>query len=102
MKALALAGIRKIEIVEQPDPTLQHPADALLRVVRAGICGSDIHYYTRGRIGNQIVRFPFCIGQECSAIVADVGEQVTRFKPGDLVVVDPSVSCGTCDQCRLG
>ena len=102
MKAMVLAGIRKIEIVEQPDPTLQHPTDVLLRVIRAGVCGSDIHYYTQGRIGDQIVRFPFCIGHECSAIVADVGKQVTRFKPGDLVVVDPSVSCGTCDQCRLG
>jgi L-iditol 2-dehydrogenase len=48
------------------------------------------------------VRFPFCIGHECSAVVANVGKQVTRFKPGDLVVVDPTVSCGTCDQCRLG
>jgi L-iditol 2-dehydrogenase len=102
MKAMVLAGIRKIEIVEQPDPTLQHPTDVLLRVIRAGICGSDIHYYTQGRIGDQIVHFPFCIGHECGAIVADVGKQVTRFKPGDLVVVDPSVSCGTCDQCRLG
>jgi L-iditol 2-dehydrogenase len=102
MKAMVLAGIRKIKIVEQPAPALQHPTDVLLRVIRAGICGSDIHYYTQGRIGDQIVHFPFCIGHECGAIVADVGKQVTRFKPGDLVVVDPSVSCGTCDQCRLG
>jgi len=102
MKAMVLAGIRKIEIVEQPAPALQHPTDVLLRIVRVGICGSDIHYYTQGRIGDQIVRFPYSIGHECSAIVADVGKQVTRFKPGDLVVVDPSVSCGVCDQCRLG
>ena len=102
MKAMALAGIRQIEIVEQPDPTLQHPTDVLLRVIRAGICGSDLHYYTQGRIGHQIVRFPFCIGHECSAIVVDVGKEATRFKPGDMVVVDPSVSCGTCDQCRIG
>ena len=102
MKAMVLAGIRKIEIVEQPDPTLQHPSDVLLRIVRAGICGSDIHYYTQGRIGDQIVRFPFCIGHECSAVVEAVGNRATRFKPGDLVVVNPSVSCGACDQCRLG
>jgi L-iditol 2-dehydrogenase len=101
MKAMVLAGIGKTEIVEQPAPALQHPTDVLLRIVRAGICGSDIHYYTQGRIGDQIVRFPYSIGHECSAIVADVGKQVTRFKPGDLVVVDPSVSCGVCDQCRL-
>jgi len=102
MKSMVLAGIRKIEIVEQPDPALQHPTDVLLRIVRAGICGSDIHYYTQGRIGDQIVRFPFCIGHECSAVVEGVGNQATRFKTGDLVVVNPSVSCGVCDQCRLG
>ena len=102
MKAMLLAGIKKIEIAELPAPALQTPTDVLLRIVRAGICGSDLHYYTQGRIGDQIVRFPFCIGHECSAVVADVGKQVTRFKPGDLVVVDPSVSCGTCDQCQIG
>ena len=102
MKAMVLAGIRKIEIVDQPAPALRHPTDVLLRIVRAGICGSDLHYYTQGRIGDQVVRFPFCVGHECSAIVAEVGKQVTRFTPGDLVVVDPSVSCGVCDQCRLG
>jgi L-iditol 2-dehydrogenase len=48
------------------------------------------------------VPFPFCIGHECSGIVVDIGKQVTGFKPGDLVVVNPSVSCGTCDQCLLG
>lgn len=102
MKAMVLAGVRKIEIVERPDPMLQNPSDVLLRVIRAGICGSDIHYYTQGRIGDQIVRFPFCVGHECSAVVEDIGKGVSLFKPGDLVVVDPSVSCGTCDQCRLG
>jgi L-iditol 2-dehydrogenase len=102
MKAMVLAGIGEIEIVEQPAPELQHSTDVLLRIIRAGICGSDLHYYTQGRIGDQIVRFPFCVGHECSAAVADVGKQVTRVKRGDLVVVDPSVSCGTCDQCRTG
>jgi L-iditol 2-dehydrogenase len=102
MKAMVLAGIRQIEIVERTAPTLQHPRDVLLRVITAGICGSDLHYYTQGRIGDQVVGFPFCTGHECSAVVAEVGSEVTRFKPGDLVIVDPSVSCGTCDQCRLG
>ena len=102
MKSLVLAGIRKIEIVEQPVPTVQHPMDVLLRILRVGICGSDLHYYTQGRIGDQVVQFPFCIGHECSAVVADVGSRVTQFKPGDRVVVDPSVSCGVCDQCRIG
>ena len=102
MKAMVLTGVRKIELVEMPAPVLQHPTDVLLKIIRVGICGSDLHYYTQGRIGDQIVSFPYSIGHECSAVVADIGKQVTRFKPGDLVVVDPSVSCGVCDQCRLG
>jgi L-iditol 2-dehydrogenase len=102
MKAMVLTGIRKSEIVERPAPALLHPTDVLLRIIRTGICGSDLHYYTQGRIGDQIVSFPFCVGHECSAIVADVGPHVMRVKRGDLVVVDPSVSCGTCDQCRAG
>jgi L-iditol 2-dehydrogenase len=102
MKAMVLTGIRKIEIVEQPAPEMRNPTDVMLRIIRAGICGSDLHYYTQGRIGDQIVRFPFCVGHECSAVVENVGKQVTGFKPGDMVVVDPSVSCGACDQCRAG
>ena len=102
MKVVVLTGVRKIELVEIPAPVLQHPTDVLLKIIRVGICGSDLHYYTQGRIGDQIVSFPYSIGHECSAVVADIGKQVTRFKPGDLVVVDPSVSCGVCDQCRLG
>ncbi len=102
MKAMALTGIRTIEILEQPAPALQHPTDVLLKIIRAGICGSDMHYYTQGRIGDQVVSFPYSIGHECSAVVADIGNQVTCFKPGDLVAVDPSVSCGVCDQCLLG
>jgi L-iditol 2-dehydrogenase len=80
MKAMVLAGIRKTEIVELPDPLLQHHTDVLLRIIRAGICGSDLHYYTQGEIGDQIVHFPFCISHECSAVVVDVGKEVTRFK----------------------
>jgi L-iditol 2-dehydrogenase len=102
MKAVVLAGIRKLEIVELAAPELRYPKEVLLKIIRVGICGSDIHYYTQGRIGDQVVRFPYSIGHECSAVVAEVGKQVTRLKPGDLVVVDPSVSCGVCDQCRIG
>ncbi len=101
MKAMVLGGIRKIEIVDKAAPTVQQPTDVLLRIARVGICGSDVHYYTQGRIGDQIVRFPFTIGHECSAIVEAVGKQVTRVRPGDLVAVEPTISCGACDQCRL-
>jgi L-iditol 2-dehydrogenase len=78
---------------------LRQAADVLLRIAAVGVCGSDVHYYKTGRIGRQVVEFPFVVGHECSAVVEDVGRGVTYVRPGDRVYVDPAVSCGTCDQC---
>ena len=102
MKAMVLAGIRQIEVVEKPAPIIAHSKDVLLRILRVGLCGSDVHYYTQGRIGDQVVSFPFTVGHECSAIVEAVGDQVTRVKPGQLAAVEPGISCYACDQCGLG
>jgi L-iditol 2-dehydrogenase len=74
----------------------------LIRIKTVGVCGSDIHYFTEGKIGTQVVEFPFAVGHECSGVVEEVGSSVTRVKPGDLVAVDPSVHCGECDQCLAG
>jgi L-iditol 2-dehydrogenase len=68
----------------------------------AGICGSDLHYYSDGRIGDQRVRYPMVLGHEGSAVVVEVGEGVQELRPGQQVVVDPALVCGTCDQCRAG
>jgi L-iditol 2-dehydrogenase len=102
MKILVLTGIRKIELTETPKPVLKNPGDVLIRIKTVGVCGSDIHYFTRGKIGTQVVDFPFAVGHECSGIIEEIGCSVTRVKPGDLVAVDPSVHCGTCDQCLAG
>lgn len=102
MKAAALTGPGKIEIIDVPDPQLLKETDVLLKLSAVGVCGSDIHYYRTGRIGEQIVRFPFTLGHECSAIVERTGNRVSRVKPGEVVAVDPAVSCGQCDQCRRG
>lgn len=99
MKSIALTGIRKVELRDVPEPTLQSEKDVLLKIAVVGVCGSDIHYYTKGRIGDQIVKYPFTVGHECSAIVTDVGKSVTRVKPGDRVAVDPMIACLQCDQC---
>ena len=66
------------------------------------MCGSDIHYYTDGKIGSQVVQYPFTVGHEGSGIVERVGESVTKIKPGDRVAIDPSMPCFECDQCRSG
>ncbi len=67
-----------------------------------GICGSDLHYYFEGRNGNFIVREPLIPGHEASAVVAGVGDGVTRVKVGDKVAVSPSHACGRCEYCREG
>ena len=102
MKAAVLTGIEKIETREQEMPTIRSSTDVLLEVLSVGVCGSDIHYYKTGRIGDQIIKYPFRIGHEFVARVSEVGENVKNVRHGDLVAVDPAISCGQCDQCRNG
>lgn len=102
MKAAFLTDIRRIEVRDVPKPSIQTDTEVLLRVAGVGICGSDLQYYSTGRIGSDVVPFPFTIGHECVAEVQETGRDVQKIKPGDRVVVDPAVSCGTCDQCLDG
>jgi D-arabinose 1-dehydrogenase-like Zn-dependent alcohol dehydrogenase len=66
VKAAFLTGTREIETRDTPEPTLRGPKDVIVRIEVVGVCGSDIHSCTEGRIGSQIVRFPEIIGHECS------------------------------------
>lgn len=99
MKAAVLTGIRKIEVREVPVPRIEIETDVLLRVRAVGVCGSDIQYFSTGRIGKDVVQYPFIIGHECVAEVENVGSEVKKVKPGDRVAIDPAVTCGECDQC---
>jgi L-iditol 2-dehydrogenase len=102
MKAGFLTAIGKIEIKDVPSPELKSDNEVILKVERIGICGSDIHYFKDGKIGTQIVKFPFLIGHEFSGTVIETGRNVKRIKKGDRVAVDPGAFCGHCDQCRAG
>ncbi len=102
MKAMVLTGIRQMAMMDVADPVIERDTDLLLRLTAIGVCGSDIHYYTTGRIGSQVVRYPFRVGHECAAVVEKTGRAVTAFKPGDRVAVDPAMWCGSCDQCLSG
>jgi len=102
MRAAVLVGIGKIEMREVADVRLAGARDVLVRVERVGVCGSDVHYFETGRIGSQVVEFPFIVGHECSGTVVEIGGEVSRVKVGDKVAVDPAQSCGKCDQCRAG
>jgi L-iditol 2-dehydrogenase len=102
MKAVFLTGVRSIEVRETPAPRIARDDDVLVRSRAVGICGSDLHYYESGQVGADKVSYPFIPGHECAGVVSEVGKAVTRVKPGDAVVIEPAVSCGTCDQCRTG
>jgi L-iditol 2-dehydrogenase len=102
MKAAVLTGKQQFEIRTVPIPALIRENDVLIKMKAVGICGSDIHYYTDGRIGDQIVNYPFIVGHEGAGTVEKAGNNVVRVRPGDRIAIDPAVSCGHCDQCLAG
>jgi L-iditol 2-dehydrogenase len=102
MKAAFLTGIRQLEIRETAQPEIGDPHSVLLRVGVVGVCGSDVHYYTTGRIGTLVAKYPEWTGHECAGTVVGVGDQVKRVTVGQRVAVDPLIPCGHCDQCLSG
>lgn len=102
MRKVVLTGIRQMELTDAPSPEIIDDNDVKIRVTTVGVCGSDIHYYSEGKIGTQVVKYPFPVGHECSGIIEEVGAGVKNVKVGDLVVVDPAIHCGQCDQCLAG
>ncbi|MBU8901921.1 MAG: alcohol dehydrogenase catalytic domain-containing protein [Victivallales bacterium] len=102
MKAMRLTGIREMEMLEVPKPTITSDKDVLIKMTDVGVCGSDVHYYTRGKIGSQVVKYPYTVGHEGSGIVEAIGSAVTRVKPGDAIAVEPATCCHKCDQCLNG
>jgi L-iditol 2-dehydrogenase len=102
MKIARFTGLRELEIGEVPEPKLDGRDKVLVRIDRVGVCGSDVHYYVHGRIGNQLVQYPATLGHECAGTIVACGSQVKRLQPGDRVAIDPAIVCGTCDQCRAG
>jgi threonine dehydrogenase-like Zn-dependent dehydrogenase len=98
MRATYMYGAGDVRITDVPDPVIQQPTDALVRVVRACICGSDLHPYHAMRPS----RRGSSMGHECVGVVEDVGADVTAVKQRDLVIVPFAWSDGTCDFCREG
>ncbi|GHF82330.1 threonine dehydrogenase-like Zn-dependent dehydrogenase [Amycolatopsis bartoniae] len=99
MKAVAWHGKRDVRVDTVPDPKIQEPTDAVIRVTSSGICGSDLHLYE--------VLGPFLdegdiLGHEPMGIVEEVGSAVPNLKPGDRVVVPFNISCGHCYMCITG
>jgi L-iditol 2-dehydrogenase len=102
MKAMLLTGIDQMEMCEVPDSIIKNDTDVLIRMAKVGICGSDVHYYVSGKIGSQVVQYPFTVGHEGAGVVESIGSAVKNVKPGDRVAIDPAISCRECDQCKAG
>lgn len=101
MKTAVMTELKKVEIQQRPIPT---PADneVLVKVEYVGICGSDLHYFEAGRIGDFIVEPPFVLGHEAGGTVVEVGSAVTHLKVGDRVAMEPGKTCGECEFCKQG
>jgi L-iditol 2-dehydrogenase len=78
------------------------PREVLVQVVSVGICGSDVHYYEHGRIGDFVVKAPLVLGHEASGIVVGRGDSARKHDLGQRVALEPGVPCGTCRECRTG
>lgn len=88
-----------MEMMEVPNPKIINNTDVLIRMKTLGVCGSDIHYYTTGKIGCQEVQYPFTVGHEGAGEVVAVGKAVKSVKPGDRIALEPAMPCQECDQC---
>jgi L-iditol 2-dehydrogenase len=102
MRSMKLTGIRQIEMVEIPEPSVVNPGDVKIKMLAVGVCGSDIHYFTQGNIGSQKVEYPFTVGHEGAGVVVEMGSEVKRVETGDRIAIDPAMPCWKCDQCLAG
>jgi threonine dehydrogenase-like Zn-dependent dehydrogenase len=98
MRATVMYEAGDVRVEDVPDPTIVEPTDALIRVIRACVCGSDLHPYHRMERSETGTR----MGHEAVGVVEDVGSRVTKIEKGDLVVMPFAHSDGTCEFCREG
>ena len=96
MKAVTFHGKRDVRVDKVPEPAIQQPTDAIIRVTSSGICGSDLHLY---EVMGAFMDEGDILGHEPMGIVEEVGSEVTQIKPGDRVVVPFNISCGHCHTC---
>ncbi|PWV82778.1 L-iditol 2-dehydrogenase [Prauserella marina] len=101
MAVAVLNGVRDIVTERRPVPKPGR-GEVLVRVLAVGTCGSDVHYYEHGHIGDFVVDRPLILGHEPSGVVAATGEGATLHEPGQRVSLEPGVPCSRCAQCRAG
>jgi len=101
MLAAVCHGARDVRIEPRPDRALA-PDEVRVAVAYGGICGSDLHYYHRGAVGDFFVREPLTLGHEVSGVVVESGAAVRGLAPGTKAALDPARPCLTCHYCRAG
>lgn len=101
MRASVLHAPGKLVVEERATPA-PGPREVLVEVGSVGVCGSDVHYYEHGRIGDFVVRKPLVLGHEAGGRIVAVGEEVDRNRVGERVAIEPGVPCRYCRYCREG
>ena len=101
MKVAVMTDIQKMGFEERTIP-VPKDNEVLVKLDYVGICGSDLHYYETGAIGDYVVKPPFVLGHEPGGVVVEVGKDVKHLKAGDNVALEPGKTCGHCEFCREG
>lgn len=101
MAVSVLRDVGEVAVEERPVPA-PGPGEVLVRIGSVGVCGSDVHYYRHGRIGDFVVRAPLVLGHEAGGVIAAVGAGVPQDRVGQRVAIEPGVPCRRCARCRHG
>ncbi len=101
MRVAVMDGKREVSL-KSTDIPVPKDNEVLIKVDTVGVCGSDLHYYSQGKIGDMIVETPFILGHECAGVIVDIGKNVQNLSIGDKVAVEPGVPCGKCEFCLHG
>jgi len=99
MRAVVFHGVGDIRLDQVPDPKLQEPTDAVVRLTASAICDTDLHF-VRGTMAG--MREGTILGHEGVGVVEEVGPGVRNLRPGDRVVIPSTIGCGSCSYCRAG
>jgi len=100
-RCLYLDSNRNLTIVEEEIP-VPEAGQVLVKIAANGICGSDVHFFNEGRLGNFVVTTPYIPGHEASGTVCACGDGATLYDVGQRVVIEPGVTCGCCKYCKTG
>ncbi|XP_046400143.1 sorbitol dehydrogenase-like [Ischnura elegans] len=96
-----LHAVNDLRLENRPIPVPKDD-EVLLEMHCVGICGSDVHYYVKGAIGDFVLKEPMVMGHEASGVVVEIGKNVKNLKPGDRVAIEPGVPCRKCSYCKEG